>query len=63
MSKTKISKKLLLKVAERAGSSIEFHPGSPSWAKELGDTNWRRWIQLYRRFNSRIRRAKKYRNT
>lgn len=62
MSRTKISKERLLRIAERAGTSIEFHPQSPSWAKEPDDTNWRRWIQLYYRLDSRIRQAKKDRS-
>lgn len=59
MSRPKISKERLLRTAERAGSSIQFHPRNPTWAKEPGDKNWRRRIQLYYRIDSRIRKAKR----
>lgn len=59
MSSSKISKAALLNMAERSGTSIEFNPNNCSWVKEPGDTNWRRWWQLYSRLDLRIRKAKR----
>ncbi|BFH17243.1 hypothetical protein WDD9_003933 [Paenibacillus melissococcoides] len=55
----KVKKECLLRMAERAGTSIVFHPQNPAWVKEPGDVSWKRWRQLYKKMDSRMRYAQK----
>lgn len=49
----RVSKQALLNIAHKAGVTLEFKGG---WVRKEGDTNWFRWIQMYRRISYRMKK-------